>query len=244
MSGAGARLPAIDRARCGVVLAVALVLSVALFLGAPQIDLWFSALFFDPARGGFWLAASPAMATLRNIVWDLSLVTMLAALVGLGAGLLAHRPLFGVPTRAWGFVLALYALGPGIIVNLLLKAHWGRARPSDVAEFGGTAAFTPAGVIADQCAANCSFTSGEGSSAAALAIALLLALHYLRPSLPHWAARGWLFLALLLPLAGALQRVATGRHFLSDTVFSVLVVAATALLLHWLFSRSIPPGKG
>ncbi|PKQ03959.1 MAG: phosphoesterase [Alphaproteobacteria bacterium HGW-Alphaproteobacteria-10] len=239
-----ADMPQIRHGRAASALAVAFVLTTVLFLGAPGLDLWASSLFFDPPGGGFWLQEDPAAKAVRSLVWNLSIVALLVALVGLCGGLLLRRPIGGVPTRAWGFILALYVLAPGIIVNLILKAYWGRARPSDVVEFGGALDFTPAGVIARQCAANCSFTSGEGASAAALAVSALLVLHYLRPRLPVWVRRLWVALALLLPIAGAAQRVATGRHFLSDTVFSVLIVFAVALALHWLFGRHKAAPRG
>ncbi|MBW6507553.1 MAG: phosphatase PAP2 family protein [Rhodobacteraceae bacterium] len=227
-----AEAPQIRHGRTAFGLGVAFALAAALFLGVPGLDLWASSLFFDAARGGFWLRDAAAVKALRSVVWNLSILALLAALVGLCAGLLLRRPVGGVPTRVWGFILALYVLAPGVIVNLILKAYWGRARPSDVVEFGGTLDFTPAGVIARQCAANCSFTSGEGASAAALAVSALLVLHYLRPRLSVWAWRVGVALAVLLPGAGAAQRVITGRHFLSDTVFSVLIVLAVALALH------------
>ncbi|QLQ19882.1 MAG: phosphatase PAP2 family protein [Exiguobacterium profundum] len=66
-----------------------------------------------------------------------------------------------------GFVLAVYALGTGVLVHGLLKAYWGRARPAQVTEFGGIAAFTPPWLISQECTRNCSFVSGEVSGAVA-----------------------------------------------------------------------------
>ena len=60
-------------------------------------------------------------------------------------------------------------LGPGLVVNGILKEHWGRARPRDVTQFGGDRRFTPALVIADQCERNCSFSAGHPSAGFALA---------------------------------------------------------------------------
>ena len=228
-------MPRLDHRRCVLLLTAAWLIAVALFVGAPRLDLWVSALFYDPQRG-FWLAANPWLEALRQFAWDFSLALLALALLALIVGIWRRPPLAGVPLRAWGFVAGLYLLGPGLLVNGVLKSQWGRARPAAVAEFGGTARFTPAGVITDQCASNCSFVSGEGAGAAALAISLLLLLFHLRPRLPHWAVRLWLGLALGLSLLAAMLRVATGRHFLSDTVFAVLLVATLALALHRLFA--------
>ena len=65
-----------------------------------------------------------------------------------------------------------FCFGPGLVVNGVLKAFWGRARPSQILEFGGAAQFTPPVQIADQCARNCSFVSGEASGVTMLAIAI------------------------------------------------------------------------
>jgi membrane-associated phospholipid phosphatase len=42
--------------------------------------------------------------------------------------------------------------------------------------------------------------------------------------------------ALLLPLVTAWQRMAAGRHYLSDVVISIMLVALLAALLHWLLA--------
>jgi len=61
------------------------------------------------------------------------------------------------------FSLLTLALGPGLLVNSLLKSHWGRARPIEVSAFGGARSFSPAYIIAQQCSRNCSFVSGDAA---------------------------------------------------------------------------------
>ena len=62
---------------------------------------------------------------------------ILLALFGLIVGRGLRYPVLGVPVRSWGYILLLYALGPGLLVDGLLKRFWGRARPADVQTFGG-----------------------------------------------------------------------------------------------------------
>ena len=139
----------------------------------PGIDLAVSGYFHDatgfPIRQNVWVEG------LRNGLWDASLLMPLAALLLLVWAL--WRKASG---WFWGYILALFLLGPGLVVNAGLKAFWGRARPSNVIDFGGTAQFSPAWEISDQCSRNCSFVSGEGAGATALTIALLLILHRYR----------------------------------------------------------------
>ncbi|MCB1149464.1 MAG: hypothetical protein KDK48_04800, partial [Chlamydiia bacterium] len=70
-----------------------------------------------------------------------------ALLTGIAAGLLW----FAAPLlpkikryRPYLAVLALtLALGPGLLVNVVLKPNWGRPRPRHVIELGGEAKFRP-----------------------------------------------------------------------------------------------------
>jgi len=157
-------------ARTDVGLALALILTGAVFSLWPGLDLWASGLFFC-GESGFCMADVPAIAWVRARLRDLMIVVFLAALLALPAALWWRGP-GAAATRVLGYVTLLYILGPGILVNGLLKEFWGRARPADIAEFGGTRTFTPPLEIADQCATNCSFVSGEGSGATALAISV------------------------------------------------------------------------
>ncbi len=57
-----------------------------------------------------------------------------------------------------------------LVVNLLLKNMWGRTRPGDILEFGGSGVFTPWYRFGDSCVSNCSFVSGDASVGFALII--------------------------------------------------------------------------
>lgn len=134
-------------------------------------------------------------------------------------------------TRAWGLILALYILGPGVMVEMLMKPLWGRVRPRQVIEFGGSQPFSPPNELVGSCTQNCSFVSGEVSGATVTALAILLMRGALKHR-PHSRVSTLLLaLALCLPLAVAVQRVAAGRHFLSDIVFAVLFTLLLALAL-------------
>ena len=56
-------------------------------------------------------------------------------------------------------------LGPGLLVNLTLKNHWGRPRPIEVAQFGGDKQFVAWWDPRGTCDGNCSFVSGDVSGA-------------------------------------------------------------------------------
>ena len=222
-------MPSTDPRRAGLWLVIAGLLAALIFGVWPAIDLHLSALFYRPETG-FWLTQLPGVETFRNLIWDLTILVFVVALAGMVLAL-AGRPLMGVPLRDWAYVAVLYLLGPILVVNVILKSHWGRARPANVGEFGGAHLFTPFWLPTDQCLRNCSFVSGEVSSTVVMAIAMLV----VRPALGRWLPKGalriWTVAACLLPPLVAVQRLATGRHFASDTVFAAVFMIALALAL-------------
>lgn len=212
---------------------VSLIIVMAVFAAAPWLDLWVSALFYDPERG-FWRAQS-TVHVMTGVVLrrGFELTTLMALLILLAALLLRLRLKTG--WRVWAFVVGTVGLGPLLIVNGIFKAYSGRARPADVAAFGGDKAFTPPFQIAQECGGNCAFTSGEGALAAAICFCgLALIWHRLGQYGRQIASAA---AAALLGLAAGL-RIALGRHFLSDTLISVLLSALIALALYRLLRIS------
>jgi lipid A 4'-phosphatase len=217
---------------------IALIAALAMlpFVVWPRLDLAVSGLF----HGKDWME-SPASEVLRFALWRLSGLVLFAAFILWLAALLKRRDVLRGPARLWGMIVLLYTLAPGLLVDTLLKRHWGRARPADVTEFGGTLGFTPPWLPSDQCLSNCSFVSGEVSGATATAIALLIVLALWRDRLSPLAFRLLSAFALLLPVLTALQRMTSGRHFLSDAIFAALFTLLVASLLHlFLIQRKRP----
>lgn len=214
---------------------VAVVVTLAVFGLAPQVDLAVTGWFHDPARG-FWMAEGGVAEALRLVVWYGAELLAIVAAIGLTFGLVRHRDALGLPAQVWGFVLALFVAGPGVIVNLILKEHWGRARPDTVTAFGGERLFSGPFWPSDQCAHNCSFVSGEAAAAAALGISLYVILRHLNPPPLVW--RAGMAVAVAVPVLGAALRVIAGRHFLSDVICAGLIVVGLALIFDRLILRN------
>lgn len=117
------------------------VLNAAIFLTIPQVDLAVSGYFFTPPNS-FPLAESPVLIVLRNFYKLIFTLTFLLALAMLIASFFPDRPT-KIARQIWLFILSAYVLGPGVLVNLILKNNWGRARPASIEAFGGEALFTP-----------------------------------------------------------------------------------------------------
>jgi len=203
----------------------ALVAASALFLLAPGIDLWTSGLLFRPGAGFFLADLGVVRALYRAVPWIVTAQAIgipLLLLLGWWRG----RAIGGIGLREGLFVLLVLILGPGLLVNTLLKDHWGRARPSQVVEFGGIETFTAAPLPANACAKNCSFVSGHAAVGFALVAYGFLAGDRRRRRAISVAS---LAAGALIGLA----RMAQGAHFLSDVVFAGLAVFGVAGLLSW-----------
>lgn len=197
-----------------------------LFRLAPGIDLWFSGLFFDPGDGFFLKNALPvrfSYALFRDLPYVVAPLLLWLLFASWHWGGAKERPV----RRSLVYLLVVLLLGPGLLVHEGLKNHSGRARPAQVDAFGGDRHFTPAFVIADQCRKNCSFVSGH----AAMGFFFLALAWVLRD-------RRWLLYGGLIGGLAGLGRIMQGSHFLSDIVFSFVVVLLTAqLCARWLLGR-------
>lgn len=209
------------------VLAVAWVALVSLlFLLFPGLDLAATALFHEPGAG-FPAQTSPLLMRLRELgPFLVKLIAGVSLLLVLAAALLPHAGR-RIPLRPPLFLLAGLVLGPGVLVNAVLKDNWGRPRPVTVEAFGGDDPYVPVWYVSDHCATNCSFVSGEGSASF-----WLLSLALLAPA--RWRL-GVVVGLMPICLALSANRVAFGGHFLSDTLLAwgltLLVVLAVRVLL-------------
>lgn len=206
---------------------IAFVIAALLFVLFPQIDLWFTGLFYDPQDGFVW-QQSTALRALYKAVPVFGWATAVALCVSIVLGFVQRRGPLHAYRKGAIYLLVVLLLGPGVVVNEVIKAHSGRARPSYSEPFGGPKAFTRAFVPADQCARNCSFVSGH---AAVGFFFLSFAFVFAR------ARRIWLVVGVSLGSIFGLARIVEGAHFLSDVVFSGFSVYFVAALLHWLMFR-------
>ena len=113
-----------------------------------------------------------------------------------------------------------------LVVNVVLKNMWGRARPNDVSYFNGLQDFTPWYKISESCSSNCSFVSGDSS------VGFLLIVFYFITN-----KNAYLYLGLILGSLLGFIRIAAGGHFFSDIIFSQIIVTATILVSFVLYKK-------
>jgi lipid A 4'-phosphatase len=206
------------------------VVAFAIFFAAfPKTDITVSVLFGD--ANGFPLSSSPFLNGFRSVMFMLTDWVMALALLMLVLGLLPSI-LRIFTARFLSFAVTSYIVGPGLIVNGILKTYSGRVRPRNIDIFGGNDAFSPVFDFAGQCQSNCSFVSGEASALATVATILLIAFV---PRLPQ-SNRIIVQIAILsVAVSGSLLRVAFGAHFLSDVIFAWFISIAVVAGLYKIF---------
>ena len=195
----------------------------------PHVDIYISRLFFD---GSFYLARQ-WWTTLMHESMGYFLYLCLGSVVALYAwNKLSKRSCCGVDGKTVVYLLLVLIVGAGLTVNVVFKDNFGRARPRDIVEFGGSRHYTPPFVISGECGTNCSFSSGEAAGGF-FPLALLMALSRRRALLLAAAAGFGIFVSFC--------RIASGAHFFSDTVVSFFVMLSVADVLSYCLAISSTP---
>ncbi len=217
--------------RRGLIVALAFATVFGLVFGVfPGLDLEIARLFYDPAAKTFPLRSNSIFGHLRDTASWVLVLFVAPAVVALLIKLVKPRAKLWISARAAIFLAATIALAPGLLVNVLLKNHWDRPRPVAVTEFGGGERFVAWWDPRGQCRKNCSFVSGETSSAFwTLAPAAL-------------APAPWRILAYVSAIAfgvgmGAV-RMAMGAHFFTDVVFAGIFTFIIIVLMRGLIFRA------
>jgi lipid A 4'-phosphatase len=191
-----------------------------LLIAFPGVDLRISRLFYD---GGFYMAEQGWTRLLHvSVTWFVtgSLATVAAAYA---FNRLSGRNFWGVDGKRVVYLLLVLAFGAGLVVNAMFKSEFGRARPRDLVEFGGTSHFTPAYAMSSNCSRNCSFSSGDGAGA-------FFALAFAAVGRRRRAVKT---AAVAFGVLVSAARVAAGAHFLSDVVVSFFVMLIFSDALHF-----------
>jgi lipid A 4'-phosphatase len=203
-------------------------IAAAVFLAVPEIDL-LVARAFHATEAGFVGRRLGWVEALRQAFVVIYFGTIALCVAGLALTWRAQRDWLRLGSRQWLFLAVCLAAGPGLVANLVFKNQWGRARPSQIVEFGGTKAFTPPLLIADQCRRNCSFVSGEAAST-------FVTFYAGAALVPQWSI-AFIAAGTLGGLATGLVRMSQGAHFFSDVIFAGVFMALTVLLIRRLTLR-------
>ncbi len=212
-----------------LILAILAISTGIVFAIDPALDLQVASFFRDfvtrPELRGF-----PRFNGFVRDIGSLIIIAAIApAVVTIVMKLFWPKRLAPMSSRSALFLILTLSLGPGLLVNGILKENWARPRPGTVTEFGGDSVFRPWWDPRGTCVSNCSFVSGETSSAIWLAAPAML------------APPPWRYLALaaigLYGVGVAFIRMMAGGHFLSDVIFAAILTGMVIWLVHGALYR-------
>ncbi len=149
-------------------------------------------------------------------------------------------PKIGCCRRKAVFIILFIALGPGLVINVLLKDQLGRARPREVVEFGGKYQFTQIWQHG-KAGNNSSFPSGH----AAIAFFMIAPWFVLRDE-RRKVAVGFLVFGLSFGSLVGIARILQGGHFFIDTVWSaglIYITGGTLALVLGFEGKQVTAGE-
>jgi lipid A 4'-phosphatase len=232
-SGVGRALKDAPRA-LAVWASIVGVAAAVVFTLMPHLDLVF-ARQFALGNSNFLGTQNGLLVFLRELFKTVFIVCCGVAVAGLAVAVYQRSTHSRIRAAKWLYLILCFSVGPGLVTNVLLKDQWGRARPVQVTEFGGTKTFTPPLLPSDQCRRNCSFVNGEAASMFTVFYSAALIA-------PAWSTSLMIGGTIVGLLAG-LVRVTQGGHFLSDIVFAGVFMALVSAALHRLMFGRAGAGK-
>jgi membrane-associated PAP2 superfamily phosphatase len=187
-----------------------------------DLDLKVAALFYQSSEGNspwpwkeLWL-----WRFLYDYAYSFTIIALIGALITIAVT--CFLPKFQELRRPAIYLLLVIALGPGLVVNLVFKDHWGRPRPSHMTEFGGHHNYIPPLQLGHT--NEKSFTCGHCSVGF-----MFFALYFLSRKRKAF----YLALTVILGLTLGLTRMSMGGHFLSDILWSGYLVFFVAWLIYY-----------
>lgn len=246
MSGRLGEMPPLKAAF--VVLFVLWWLVLAFFYLFPGVDVAASRAFFEKTEceptsalaavcGIFPISQDKALGLLREAIFYLPIGLGIFIIYRLVVVLSHHGATYdGKGARRLLAGLTSLILGPGLLVNVILKEHSHRPRPRNTDFFGGDLSFVPAGDFSGACGSNCSFISGEAAGAGWLfcyAVFLVPDRYKLLFSPP----------LIAVALASPVMRLAYGGHYLSDVILAWLASVIVFIGTLYFFTRNDTAGS-
>jgi lipid A 4'-phosphatase len=210
-------------------------LLAALLTTIGDVDQRLSGYFYDPTAAQKWF-----LKTSGPWIWLYRYGELPTWALAIGAavvwgGSLRRRSWVGY-RRACALIVLAVMLGPGLLVNGLLKPLWGRPRPAQAELFGGSQPYQHWWQPGHSGGGR-SFPSGH----AAMGYVLVLGTCLIPPRRSPWL-RG-------LVLGGALAygsllgttRIIQGGHFLSDVLWSGSLMCCMVATLQAVLPTTAPP---
>lgn len=194
----------------------------------PAMDIDFSKLFYD-SENGFIYRNNIIVKLFFVIIPILIKILLLITSVYLLYLIIKYKS-FSKIILSWSFYLIIAtAIGPGLLVNSILKENFGRARPIQIVNFNGAKNFTRAFSITNECVHNCSFSSGHAAMGYSFT-----SFAYIFPYIFFTRIYS---VALCFGSLVGLSRILMGGHFLSDVLASCFIILIVNHLVYLCWKK-------
>jgi lipid A 4'-phosphatase len=208
------------------VIPIALLVILTVILTVTEADLLLAKIFYSSDAGWPEKNARPWI----DLYHYGNIPPLVLAFYGLAVLLFGFFSRKIAPYRKIGLFLVLYLMiGPGLVVNTVFKDHWGRPRPVEVKNFGGTENYLPVWERGTP-GKDKSFPSGH----AAIGYFLFAPFFILRKQSRKWASF-FMVLGLSYGTLMGVGRMAQGGHFATDVLWAWGLTYLTGLTLSYLF---------
>jgi len=193
-----------------------------------ELDIAFSEIFFNKNEG-FIYKNNFFVYKIYLILPQLTKIFAISCLSYLIYITIKHKSFKKAICSGAMFLVLTSAIGPGFVVNYVLKENFGRARPHQIEYFEGEKKFTKAFRITKQCSHNCSFASGHAAMGYFFtAIAYVMNLAYFN----RIYISGLIFGTIV-----GISRIMMGGHFLSDVMTAAFVVLTLNHLIFIIWQK-------
>ena len=191
-----------------------------------NLDIAFEEHFYSQEKGWFLKKANP---------WDFlyhygnipAFILGSASVFVIGATFLSKKIL--QYRKIALFLVLVVLIGPGLVTNSFFKKNWGRPRPKQIINFGGTETFLPVWVKGVSGGGK-SFPSGHAS----IGYFMFSPFFFLRRTNKKWAIVFLLLGITYGTLMGA-GRMIQGGHFASDVLWAGGFTYLAGLILYYVF---------
>ena len=209
-----------------LIFLIYLILSIILSLGN-SIDIYISSLFY---LGGeqFYLQSYYLITILIRKIFLPCVIIYLFLLPVVSLILPIKQIYFGVSFigKEVFFITSFFLFNLLVVVNLILKNTWGRARPNDILQLGGEENFTAWHNFSQNCDTNCSFVSGD----AAVGFSIV-ALYFITKK------KIFIWLSIFFGILFGVIRILEGGHFFSDILMAGFIIFILCFFEHKLFKK-------
>lgn len=185
------------------------------------IDIYVSNIFFDHATG---FATNSVLNFLHGFVYFTMGVTCSTVMLMILYKFYRLRSFNYRNYLKLIYLLLAFIIGPGLVVNLGLKEHSQRPRPSQTVIYTGSQDYVPPFNFNGNCISNCSFVSGHASVGF-----MFYAFAFIQKETRR--RRLLMLAATVLGAVFGAARIMQGAHYLSDIIFSGVTVFITCYLL-------------